>query len=691
MRGPLGGRSSASRPAAAALAAVLSCSLCAATSARAESPAPHAIRSAALDPAPARSAAPTPATASDDPNALPSVGEEGAPSDFREAPEDDQPAAAAPVDPALPKDPLGEALLARLNETKPLLARLPASDRQAMLTYYTIVDFKPVWIAEGAFTPVAKSVIARLRAAGEDGLEPDAYPVPFLGAPGRPMTEAEIAEAELKLSAAVVLYARDARGGRVNLASISKLITPKLDLPTADLVLGMLAVSGDLAGERLQAYNPHQPGYLALKSRLAAERGPTVMASHDTKTVRIPVGPVLKVGMSDPRVPQLRAFFDLPERSAGTLDAAPGEPDAYDKDVADAVAKFQRGRGLPDNGNLTRSTIVALALPESSPVVRSGRRGVEAELISNMERWRWLPGDLGSDYVLVNVPEYRLRVYRGGVIRDETRVIVGKPETPTPLFSGSMEYAVVNPYWYVPPSILKTMRGTGGFEVVGRGKTYGLRQPPGPRNALGYIKFLFPNQHSVYLHDTPNRSLFSSAKRAFSHGCVRVDDPFRFADAVLPDTWTAEGLKKLIGKGERTIRLTNHLPVHIGYFTAYVDDAGTYRTIPDLYGYDARIKQALGLSTEGGAMASLPTEPKRVAGTIEPPPTAKPQARSGRPAPAVNSASGMRAAAYRPAAEAPTPVRRTAQRTRRYAPDYGYGEPGLWTPAPAPSQPRGWW
>ncbi|NOJ83969.1 L,D-transpeptidase family protein, partial [Myxococcus xanthus] len=156
----------------------------------------------------------------------------------------------------------------------------------------------------------------------------------------------------------------------------------------------------------------------------------------------------------------------------------------------------------------------------------------EAELIVNMERWRWLPGDLGPDYILVNIPEYRLRAYRGGSLRDEARVIVGKPESRTPLFSGLMEYAVVNPSWYVPPSILKTMapklagyggKTWGGYEVVRRGGHVSLRQPPGERNALGFIKFMFPNQHAVYLHDTPNRSLFSAAKRDFSHGCVRVD------------------------------------------------------------------------------------------------------------------------------------------------------------------------
>ncbi|MFC6049017.1 L,D-transpeptidase family protein, partial [Methylobacterium hispanicum] len=267
---------------------------------------------------------------------------------------------------------------------------------------------------------------------------------------------------------------------------------------------------------------------------------------------------------------------------------------------------------LPATGNLNAQTVMALAGVETTRHASAD----EAALVVNMERWRWLPADLGPDYVLVNVPEYRLRVVRQGRVRDETRVIVGKTESPTPLFSGMMEYAVVNPSWYVPPSILKTMlpkiaayggKTWGGYEVVRRGGHVSLRQPPGEKNALGFVKFMFPNNHAVYLHDTPNRSLFGRNDRALSHGCVRVDDPFRFADAVLSEAWTSERLKKLIGKGERTIRLDEKLPVHLAYFTAYVDDSGSYRTLPDIYGYDAPMRAALGLPGGGGpAIARAP-------------------------------------------------------------------------------------
>ncbi|MCJ2017934.1 L,D-transpeptidase family protein [Methylobacterium sp. E-065] len=591
------------------------------------------------------------------------------------------PAAAAPV---VPTDPQGAAVSARLADPAPLLLRLTTKERDAIRAFYEARASKSLWVADGAWTEAAKAVTARLAAAVEDGLDASAYTIPNL--PGKP-DEKAVADADLRLSAAAVLYARDARGGRINLASISRLITPHLDLPAGNDVLTKLGDAGAKAGDVLQGYNPATPGYLALKARLASLRGPAPVA---VKPLRLPSGPALRLGMHDPRVPLLRAHFGLDNRPSGTFDQGPGEPDTYDSAVADAVSKFQRGRGLPATGILNVQTVLALA-----DAGRSTRpTGGEAELIVNMERWRWLPGDLGPDYILVNVPEYRLRAYRGGVLRDEARVIVGKPDSRTPLFSGLMEYAVVNPSWYVPPSILKTMapklagyggKTWGGYEVVRRGGHISLRQPPGERNALGFIKFMFPNQHAVYLHDTPNRSLFSAAKRDFSHGCVRVDDPFRLADAVLPD-WSAERLKKLIGKGERTLRLPEKLPVHLAYFTAYMDDSGTYRTLPDLYGYDAPMRAALGLPGGGGAaVARLPDEaPRRKAEAVPTPPKAhSAQRRSTHRQVASEWPTGR----YEEAA----PPRRHLRRAARADDAPEYGEPGLWTPAPQQAGPRSYW
>ncbi|MBE7204350.1 MAG: L,D-transpeptidase family protein, partial [Parafilimonas terrae] len=443
-------------------------------------------RSAAPDPAVVTMPAPAPAApAAEGPDAqapgtpADPISDYKAPDPTPESAPVPAPAATAPVTP--PVEPLPAAVAARLADPAPLLARLGTKEREAIKAFYDARADKPIWVADGVWTPAAKAVAARLAAAGEDGLEPRAYPVPALA--DKPDDKA-VADADLRLSAAAVLYARDARGGRTNPSSISRLITPTLTLPTGDVVLGKLADAGEGAGDALQSFNPATKGYLALKARLATLRAPR---SSTTKPLTLPKGPALKVGMSDPRVPDLRKHFGL--------DAGGSAATTYDAKVSEAVAKFQRERGLPGNGTLNTRTVLALA-----DAGRPDKPGDEAELIVNMERWRWLPADLGSDYVLVNVPEFRLRIVRGGAVRDEARVIVGKAESPTPIFSGLMEYAVVNPSWYVPPSILKTMapklasyggKTWGGYEIVRRGGHISLRQPPGEKNALGFIKFMF--------------------------------------------------------------------------------------------------------------------------------------------------------------------------------------------------------
>ncbi len=562
------------------------------------------------------------------------------------------PAAAEAPPPPMPApgDPVAEVVAARLADANfALVRRLPRKEREAIQAFYALGAFKAVWVADGAWTPAAKAAIARLQAAGDDGLDPLAYPIPLLDAPRA--GPADLAEADLKLSAAVALYARDARGGRIEPWRLSKHITPKLDLPGADAVLTRLVTAGPAADATLQGYNPQQPGYLALKARLAALRAQ--QPGRAVPMVRLPKGPTLKTGMRDPaRVPLIRARFGL----GGAADAT-----AYDDAVAGAVAGFQRERGLKVTGLLTPDTVAALAGPAP------GRQ--EADLLSNMERWRWLPADLGQTHVWVNIPDMKVRVVRDGRTVDEKRAIIGKPESPTPVFSGEMTYAVVNPSWTVPPSILKNQflprlaqdpnyAARLGYEVVRRGNGIAIRQPPGERNALGFIKFMFPNDHAVYLHDTPNRSLFARSDRALSHGCVRVDDPFRFAEVVLGPTWPTERLRKLIGKGERTVMLPHKLPVHLAYFTTLVDETGALRSAPDVYGFDARVKVALGLATEA-------------------PPAAEVRKPKPKPAPPANVAQ-----------HAPRPRARAVEAAEIPAAGVVQPDDGFFAP---PAVRRGWW
>ncbi len=229
---------------------------------------------------------------------------------------------------------------------------------------------------------------------------------------------------------------------------------------------------------------------------------------------------------------------------------------------------------------------------------------LEDDILVNMEFWRWQPRDLGADRLMVNIPEFTARLYRDNALSFSTRVIVGKPDKQTPLFSNKVQYLVVNPSWNVPQSIIKNemMNKLGelrrmGYDVEYEDGRLHIRQPPGERNALGRIKFIFPNDYAVYLHDTPSRSLFKDTRRAFSHGCVRVDDPLKLAVSLLGPGrgWSEERLEKMYGPHERWVTLPVPMPIHLVYFTASVDPNGALRQFGDVYGYAEKARAMLGL------------------------------------------------------------------------------------------------
>ena len=457
--------------------------------------------------------------------------------------------------------------------------------REAIAAFYHARQNAPLWVDGTHLSAAARSVLSRIDRAGEDGLTLHAYPVPVL----RDATPTQLAEAELALSEAVVAYAQQAGGARIDPLQINRLITSKRTIPEVPAILSSVVGATD-AGVALQAFNPPQPGYAELRKKLAEIRQATPMARTG-----IPSGPTLKLGMRDARVPLVRSRFGLDARPVDVADDL-----VYDTKVAGAVAEFQRSNGLPVSGALTPRTIAMLS--GGNPT------RLENELLANMERWRWVPRDLGPDHLMVNVPDYSLDLVHDGTVIHHARVVVGKPDHQTPVFSDAMRFIIVNPYWNVPLSIIKKEMlpklaenpnyfTDHGYEVVERnGMTY-VRQPPGEDNALGRIKFMFPNQHSVYLHDTNARALFGKDKRAFSHGCVRVDQPFKLAEAVLGADrgWTAKRIEKMVGGNERTINLPAPLPIHIVYFTAYVDDHGGLQLRDDVYGYSQKVKVALGL------------------------------------------------------------------------------------------------
>jgi murein L,D-transpeptidase YcbB/YkuD len=406
--------------------------------------------------------------------------------------------------------------------------------RKTIAQAYASLGYRPLWGEAAQWRASAVSALERLQRAAEDGLDLRGFALPGLTA------EPSVA-ADLAVSEAVVAYADQAAGARVDPQRVSRLIGARLALAEPGVVLAATAAAGAGAGDALRSHNPDHAGYRALRAKLAELRSA--------------------------RLPEARRYA---ESRAVTSDASRRAAPAASSKRADAR--------------------------------------LEAEIIANMERWRWLPRELGDDRIEVNIPDFELAVIRDGAVTHRTRVIVGKEGTPTPVFSDAMQFIIVNPYWNVPPSILaKEMLpkhggslqsiAASGYEVIYRNGQARVRQRPGDGNALGRIKFMFPNDFSVYLHDTPSRGLFSAAHRAFSHGCVRVEEPFRLAEAVLgPGSgWREERMRKLIGGSERYINLARPLPIHIQYFTAYVDARGRLQLRGDLYGYSAKVRAALGL------------------------------------------------------------------------------------------------
>lgn len=507
------------------------------------------------------------------------------------------PAPAAPSKPLdsasgteVPLPPLNAAIKAALEKRDAVDIRGPDAagrrkQRAALAGFYAARTFAPLWSVNGSPVPAVTSVLARLAHAGDDALN---LPAPASLDMSGPVPDQ--AESDLALSEAVALYAREATGSRIDPRAIDPLIGFHPALADAGEVLKEISAAGSEAGAKLQAYNPSEPRYIALRKKLAELRAAHMPAMATT----IPEGPALRIGMSDPRVPLVRARFSLD----GTPDSAPQNL-RYDTEVAAAVAGFQKANGLPASGVLTRRTIAALSGGSPSRL--------ESELVANMEMWRWMPRDLGADRIEVNVPDFTVTVYRDGAAVSSNRVVVGKTKTPTPLFSNNMKFLIVNPVWNVPESIVRKemmpkMAGDAsylsrlGYSVSQHNGRLVVKQPPGAKNALGRIKFMFPNDYAVYLHDTPSKSLFATSMRAFSHGCVRVDQPFRFGASVLgaANGWSEKKLEGMLGDKERYVYLPKPLPIHIEYFTASIDESGHLNLRDDVYNYVHRVAAALG-------------------------------------------------------------------------------------------------
>jgi murein L,D-transpeptidase YcbB/YkuD len=475
------------------------------------------------------------------------------------------------------------------------------AERTTVEKFYTARDFAPVWTQGGKLTDSAKGVVARLKDAASDGLNPSDYSIPDFAAATSPDA---LADSDLKLTASMLDYARHAQSGRMHWSQVSGDIQyPEHPTDPAE-VLANVASAKD-ASLALDGYNPPHKLYRALKKKLAELRG-----QGDGPVIQIADGPMLKftparaknqpaVEVEDDRVPQLRAKLGIAEN-----------PDDrhYDAKVAEAVRKFQASVELKPTGVLDDRTIKAINSPKRDRQIDT--------VIVNMERWRWLPRDLGAPaignaYVILNIPDYTLKVMQNGAQVWTTRVVTGQPGIhATPLLTETMKFITVNPTWNVPPSIIyneylpalqqdPTVLERMGLKLEhNRDGSIHISQPPGERNALGRIRFNFPNKFLVYQHDTPDKNLFAKEDRAFSHGCMRVQNPDQYASVLLNITepnahYTPEKIKSMYGQSEIDLKFPTPIPVNITYQTAFVDDDGNLQFRKDVYGRDANMLSLL--------------------------------------------------------------------------------------------------
>jgi murein L,D-transpeptidase YcbB/YkuD len=455
------------------------------------------------------------------------------------------------------------------------------SERTSIEAFYSGRSYAPLWITDGQANARAKAAIKYLAGVGADGLNPADYPVPDFKSLKDPQA---LATAELKFTMSVLTYAHHAWLGRVAWSRVDPNIYYDRKAPDPASVLAKLAGATDVAAA-LNSYEPHTAGYLALKAKLAQIR------AGDRAGLKSPIphGRVLRIGQQDDRVPQLRKILDVPGDGSTV----------YDKALAQAVMKFQKSHQLKATGTLTAATIDALNGPQPTHVIDT--------ILANMERWRWMPHDLGNNYVLINLPDFTASVYHDGKRIWKTKIVIGMPSKPTPIMTVMMKFITVNPIWHVPPSIINNeylpamaqdptvMKRMGLVVERGpNGRVIGIYQPPGPNSAEGRIRFNFPNQFMVFQHDTPDKYMFGYARRAFSHGCMRTQDPAKYAEVLLSlvdpqGHYTVKRIESMYGPNEINIPFPKPIPVNVTYQTAFVDSAGKLEFRDDIYGRDREL------------------------------------------------------------------------------------------------------
>ena len=475
--------------------------------------------------------------------------------------------------------------------------------REALKAHYLDNDGSIYWVGTGRMTPF----IQRLEDAQFDGLNPDDYPVDTL-IDVRDSIDPDdpygAAKAELYYSAFFVAYAADLRIGRIAPQKVDPY--QFRNRKTIDVLRVLTELNKQRSpGKFLSNFEPRNEHYQALKKMM---RVYATEADEMTWPV-VEQGAALKPGMSDPRVVKVRALLSL----TGDYEWQDSGSPLYDQQLAIAVQRFQQRHGLEAKGLIGKQTIIAMDVKPEDRI---------SQIMVNMERWRWMPDNLGDYHLMVNLAAFELQRVQSSIIVERMNVVVGAVATQTPEFSDEMEYVELNPTWTVPYSIatremLPKLRsnpyayaeefdvfmngalsswGAIDWNAYGPGKfPFTFRQRPGPKNALGKVKFMLPNKHNIYLHDTPSKDKFASTSRAFSHGCIRLSRPIDLAHTIIGEVpgWNDQRVDNVLASGVLTrVPLQRHIPVHLIYSTAFKGENGIeFR--PDVYGRDRKLYNAL--------------------------------------------------------------------------------------------------
>ncbi len=486
--------------------------------------------------------------------------------------------------------------------------------------FYEPAGYAPAWIQGQQPVPQAAAMIQLFRDAGKKGLDPEDYDASRweerLRALQGSANGTEVARFDVALTVCTMRYVSDLRIGRINPAHFHVGLSveqKKYDL--AQFLRDRILTSSNLPA----LMDGVEPPFAAYRRTEAALARYIELARADDGEKLPEVTKPIDPGQTYAGVPRLTRFLrlvgDLPADAVLT-----GDAQTYGGPLVDAVKRFQRRHGLDEDGRLGPGTIKQLNVPLQERV---------RQLQLTLERWRWLPAEFSAPPIIVNIPDFRLRALdENNNVALDMRVVVGKSmRTQTPVFSRDMVYLVLRPYWNVPPSILRSEivpaiqrdRGyiarknyevtTQGGKVVTSGDIsddvlaqlragkLAVRQKPGPTNALGLVKLIFPNEYNVYLHSTPAPQLFSRSRRDFSHGCIRVEKPAELAAWALRNNpgWTLERVKEGMqsGKDDVTVNLAKRVPVFIVYGTALAYENGDVHFSDDIYGHDAKLAAAL--------------------------------------------------------------------------------------------------